>query len=578
MPVIPRAERRIDSPSNLNAPIQNLSVSDAAFGGGDAKSLGQAGQSLQRVSNAMTDHVLKLKKDRDDAWVSQSMSKLSTAFDDYSFGENGVYKASGESAVGVTTKAREDLQKYIDEISENSPGQDAAEIFKQRALNLKNSTQHSIARHESSQLQNWKISSGAENALAQSRRISAHWSWEPEKIERDFTDFVVPELEAVAKAKGVPAEKLIRAQREGLYNNIINQNIAAGATGKAEALLEKWSEDIAPENRTALTASIRDKKLNTEAESIANTIIASGAKYTEGHKQIEEIKDADLRKKAKAQYSAVWSDTKRAENLEKQELVNSAIVALESFPTLGEKFTHLNSMPRETPAQRAAYTAAKGAYNHAAKFDGVDPQTDPAAFERLGDKLIDGQRTSDKSLEGDPDWGLIAEPQRKFLKKQLEDSQGFKLLKFRFEQAQGSKYTKEGWLEFLKFAEPRVKETNRGKDEEFLQKLIDYWALNPAGERKDGGWSFGKKGVQSFTGIQDYGENMSLKEAAKKGHLNTWIPKISEIPQEDIAGIRAGFEQYPETRQAFIDAYGSEEAAIRGYYRDNMFNSQRGRN
>ena len=496
-------------------------------------------------------------------------------------------RLEGKDAKGAADSYREWFEKESKEISADLDNITQQDAFKAKSTIRRENSLNTLGNHEAVQLRQYKISvhdGELEHAYAdvitQFTKTVYASTGEADLAMADIEKGVVESYARTfkgldtdaARMKAIASLRVVRIQAAVDRNNI----------GEAERLLEKYADSLGPAYE-ATKDFVKTNSIGLEAENIA---FASFQKYKTGEMKADEIrtmlrdqlreKDPALYSKTLAAFNSYARTWKTEQVLMTQEAVNNSIVTMDSLPTLKDKFNFLAKLPKGTPAERAAFKSAQAQYNHAARFVGLDVQTDPTAFEKLSDGLIGGDITNVKALEGNPNYALVAKPQREFLKKQLKDSQGFKLLKFRFEQTMGKKYSREEWLNFLKFAEPVIKRTNRGKDEKLLQQLIDDWRSNSSGEIKGGGWSRGKPGVQKFFGLWDYGKNISLQQAARSGDLETWLPKLSEIPDADVDRIKAGFAAYPQVKQAFIEAYGSEEAALRGYYRDNRFSVKEG--
>lgn len=522
------------------------------------------------LSHALMRVGLKIKNDKDDAWVSKALATTSESYDAYTFGGGvagaGVYNRRGEDAVGSTKEANEVLQQSLDEIVAGAPSKEASQAFLNRARSMKIAALRNVTKHEMSEVHNWNVSSSTTNAASQMKALSKNFYETPELVEEGFTENVVPELERLAKLQGVPSDSFIEANRAKLYDNIITQNIAVGGKEGVELAadrLKRWGDDLTRDRRASLTTAIRTRKDNIAGQEKAEDLIARGVPHAGAMTEISKIENLEIRKVAKAMYNAHHSTQKQIERMEFLESVDSAYTDINGLAgDLAAQQLYISNMKIDTAVQRAVKVKATSLLNQYKSAKNMQAMTDPLSFDNAVEDIAFAEVTDPAEIVakyGDK----VTTGDLKKLEKLMTDAQSFKgrELHTAFSWAIGSNGEPELKLSegekrsrgaFVLWATEQSERTNRADDPGYAQKLADLWVLQGEVER-------------SFT--PGYGANRELGEAIRTGKEGDWLPGIGELEEKTTAQIQAIFTAHPEIKLRWLQEYeGDEELAIRAYY------------
>lgn len=560
MAVIPQYQRQIDTPLTLGAPKQSINAPMEAFGGTTAKDVGAMGDTAGKLGNAMAQIAVQQKEKEDSASLNAVTKKYLDWDRDY---QEGIYAVRGADAnLDLVTKSKDDRNAKIEELAGELRSPALGESLREKLLHTYNSGQTLTARHIRSQMEDWGKKSQAEVAQGHLDSLTdSAASMAPEEVEAGYAARVLPELAALAKLTGTPVEELIRKTKDDLYTNTVKQAIATGDHTRANSLLERWKDDIDAGTRASLTDNLRKKTIDDTAEDTAFNYykMLKGGKIAPetAHSQIDQIQDKDTRRATRKLFDAYERQWKFDHTQAVNDSIISSISALDglsgdlpSQQKFVQSFTGDPKVKHQLEARLNQYKAAGG----------MRPMTDAEAFGEATDQIISGQITTPEQI--DSMFGVkIEKTDREKLKTGLDKMQKMTTasLKVAFTKANGIEggveanltgSKKKNFGEFMLWATDKTKETNRGQEPEYLQKLADMWVLQGEGK---GGFALG------------YGTDMSFQDAAKSGKAKDWLPNMPD--GATLTQINELFAKNPEYKAAAVKKFGSEELAVRGYYK-----------
>jgi len=277
MPMIPQYARQIDTPLTLGAPKQSINAPIEAFGGATAKDVGAMGDTAGKLGNAMAQIAVQQKEKEDSASLNVVTKKYLDWDRDY---QEGVYAVRGADAnLDLVTKSKDDRNAKIEELAGELRSPALGEALREKLLHTYNSGQTLTARHIRSQMEDWGKKSQAEVAQGHLDSLTdSAASLAPEEVEAGYATRVLPELAALAKLTGTPVEELVRKTKDDLFANTVKQAIATGDHPRANALLERWKDDIDAGTRASLTDSLRKKTIDDTAYSLAKGAVGMDGK------------------------------------------------------------------------------------------------------------------------------------------------------------------------------------------------------------------------------------------------------------------------------------------------------------
>jgi len=568
MPLIPRYEQRDIGSLELRAPKQNLRMPSRNFQQTDV--LGGLLKEGAKLADTMFAVRQKKKQEADRAWVSEATAQLSDKFQIYEFGDEqnpGAYDQKGENTNGLLKRSKPVLQGYIDEIMQNAPSDQARTLFGEKANGLRVSTSRSLARHEQAETESWKNKAAEAELGAMEQDITRHWSDEPQEIEAKIAglDDVYKHM---AERQGKPVEEVKRESVSKVYEDVIKQNIAIGATDKAKDLLNRWTDKLDADTRIQITDVMRKKEIANKADDLSfnyyERLQAGQVSVRNARDEIRAIEDPDLRRATRRlfdsyarqhkQDAALWLSQHKVDIVDKIDAEQGNLVAQQRI---------VDELPEDTSHQRKVKATATIRLNRHKAAQGMRPMTDPEAYAEAELDIAKANITIPEQID-EKYTAEIEKADRDRLKRDLTVRQKVEKAKrveaytsaFGMEggvNAPLSKAQKRDYGEFSMWADKVLKETNRGNDPNYIQELADTWVLG--GERKS--W---------YTSKINYGEDVTLGKAIREGTVSTWLP---DMPSEDIvAGIKEKLDANPETKEVLSQKYGgNEELMIRAYHK-----------
>lgn len=566
MVAIPRFVRQRGTPREINIPKQSAQAPAGAFGENEARLLGAAGQVVSGLGENMAKQQAILTERRDTATANDAYVSMAEWAAGY---RNDVFSRRFGDAEGSAKGAKVDYNDQIQTLSKGmSPG--AAERFKTKSQNLYISEQRVIVQHEANQLKENEIRTTSGVLNSETKRVTNEAvSKEPEAIDKQINNFVVPAINDASALSDIPADEMLAKTKAAMYDDIISQAIARGNTERAKGLLDRWGDDLTEDKETQLIANLRKTEINNTAEDTAfdmyTDLHAGETTPTEINNEINKIEDQELRRSTRSKarsYVRQFNDEQAA--WVREETVDQLAQLDELAGDLPLQQSQVDSYLVENESQRKVKTQMNALLVRYKTAAGLRPMTDPGAYGEGVDAIINAEITTPEEI--DEKYGVtVSKSDRDNLKKSLQDAQKNqkRTLKIAYAQAKGIKGGPEAkfkgsrqddYGEFQVWAEAMSKESNRAQEPDYLQELADMWALEGERERRL---------------TPGYGVDTTFGDAVRSGTVDKFLPDTPD--DKSVSEIRVLLDNNPEEKQKWLNAYGGdEELVIRKLYQLNL--------
>jgi hypothetical protein len=566
MATIPEFKRQVGAPRAIDIPKQSAQAPAGAFGETNARILAAAGGVVTDLSEGMAKQQALLTERRDTATANDAYVSMAEWAAKY---RNEVFSDRYGDAEGSAKRAKDDYNTQIQTLSKGmSPG--AAERFKAKSQNLYISEQRVIVQHEANQLREHEARTTSEVLRTETDRVTNEAvSKEPEAIDRQINNFVVPAVQDASALSDIPQDELLATTKAAMYSDIINQSIARGNTERAKGLLDRWGDDLTEDEETRLITNIRKTEINNTAEDTAfdmyTDLQAGKTTPTEINNDINQIEDPDLKRatRAKARSYVQQFNAEQAAWVQ-QETIDQVGQLDERAGNLVSQQNLVDNYLVENESQRKVKTQMNARLVRYKSAEGLRPMTDPGAYADAEDAIISAEVTTPEEI--DERFGVSVEkPDRDDLKKDLEDTQKTQkeTLKIAYAQAKGIEGGSEirykgsrqkDYGEFMLWANSMAKESNRAQEPDYLQELADMWAL---------------KGERARRLTPGYGVDVTFGDAVRAGTVDKFLPDTPD--DKSVSELRTLLDSDPAEKQKWLNAYGGdEELVIRKLYQLNL--------
>lgn len=555
MPKIPVYERRFDERSvNLNAPMQNINAPADAFGAGNARALQGLGQNINELGRNLLAAAERRQKEEDELAVTKAYGDYHNRVSNYLVGDgspgSGAYGRLGGSALGLTKEAKEKLREMEREASAGlTPQQQQA--FGLKAMAVSRESLVGVARHESAERRKDLINTYQSVAKREADYALLNYT-DADKVNAGVAR-MEENLRLAAQYSGISpeqTEELVRLGKSDTVKNVALRYVKNGQYGVAREIMN--DDRMTGEDKARVMDALRPAEVADKADALAEMLTAKGFDKQSAQKYLmDNVEDLDVRRVAKQTFNALYATRKAEAAQARQEAIYNAMDQIDALEgNLAAQYKLLQSMP-EGPVK----AAASRRYREYAKFEGLDFMTSPDDFVDLQEAISVAEITTPQALREDPRAAKISAAKIKDLERQLQGKQKIDrdMLKASYLQAKGLQVmptgssTKADYYQFQLWADKMAADTNRADDPVFYQKLADAWTLK--GEKKGGGLF--------------YGANLDFRKGKDEP---TWLPDIPDEAAQ--TKVKEAFAAYPDMKREYIEAYGSEKLAMRGYYFD----------
>jgi hypothetical protein len=501
------------------------------------------GDSLGQLAQVMA----KINQRADQAHIDDAISQYIEWDTDYYINDISTRKGAGVST-DLIRETKEARQKKIDELAEGLSPRAQAELKRQLQREYL-SGQTSTAKHVRQEMEAYAIQAQGAKLSA---RIDSIYDLAPgldaQGIE-DRLSAAEADVEAYAQLKGIDPAESKRNLREQVHARVISDALATGNYSRAEMLLDRWGTEIAPNNRDTFKANIRKRRLSEEADVTAGNLISRGLGYNQAMESIDGISDIDLKDETKRRYKSLFADQKRQSTEELQDGyidTTDTVTDLVQQSGLSAAYDFVDNLPENTENERKIKKRARTVYGRWATAGGKSPATDPTAYDKLLDKIVFAEITSEKELRADADAVKVHNKDLNYLGKVLQGSQkvAVKDMQVAYSRAIGkfgdttvNEKERENRGQFMAWAADKIAETNRGDDPEYVQKLADLWVT-------EGRWSGAKWFIPDGGAKREFSDRITDERVG-----DNWIHPLAQDYYDQLS---------PTVRDTWLKAYGGD--------------------
>lgn len=356
----------------------------------------------------------------------------------------------------------------------------------------------------------------------------------------------------LARGQVKQAESLINGSKD-LLGARYDENLSRIVTAKKQAEAE-YKTQIAEQK------NLERENMFRQADNIADNFVKrlqAGDEAVDIQKEILSIEDKDLRRFVQSAYTP-WKEVIEAEA--QQEYQNRVLESrdfLNNSADIHEAYNYVNLLPENTPTEVKIKKQAQRDYSAIASHVGLKGSTDPNAFSDLSELIFKGQINSEQALMSNDLAFRINKQDMKKLADDLKESSTVKTadLKTAFISAYGLTPNKkfnnkqaQDFLDFTNFATKQIKDTNRAKEENYLQDLADTFVL-------------GAETTGSFFSV-GYGKNVTFGQAINDPNT---LPDLQGDEKLYIDNLFAKNVDFAKSWATKFD--GNMDLAKRAYYK-----------
>lgn len=156
MPKIQVAELMVRDGQLPNARVQ-VNADPMAFGVGQARAAERIGESLQSVGNLVHQRQMEFQKEQDQAKVLDASTRYQQEVNTLLYGEKGLMNKFGGEAVGITSKAAEEIQKIRERYSTGLGNPEQQRIFNNYATSSSMDISRELSKHEAKERRDYLI-------------------------------------------------------------------------------------------------------------------------------------------------------------------------------------------------------------------------------------------------------------------------------------------------------------------------------------------------------------------------------------------------------------------------------------
>lgn len=567
MPTIPRYDRAV-SPGSLPGAGGMPRAGAAAFN--PVQGIEKVGQGLQQAAESGDRVILDQQEEQNkrvatDAFVAASDQARTKRTEFRSL--------MGRDAAGVTQKADAYLGKVYQGVTKNM-NQRQQDLFDARWQNFRMSELGTLSMHEQDQ-QTKADNAADEAAIYGAAQDMAESYTNPAAVEAARGELEMS-VNNIARRNGMDAEtrdamlreKLSKANAATISRMLADDRVEDAATALEKAREAKEIEAAFDASATKIIDDKRDEKAGTDfGEELARGSKTSAQAMDAINAQFPD--DSQRAKYARAAFRS-WRAIEKSEQREAYLMnMTEAITNVDSMRgDMRGMQEYANSLPRGTADQIKVSDAARRRAEYYLKSGpGVDFETNVEAWGEMLDGITSGQLHTPSDIKEKYSTAFSAGDMKKAValldKAQKYTVQDLKnaYLGVLGKETLKSKKDKADFASFQRWMDGNLIQTNKGGDLKHYQEMAVAWFAG--GEVKGG------RGVLGW--FQDYGADVSLKEAILNNDTATWLPNV---PADKKAAILAKFNEVadPATGKTYRELWapytnGDDELAVRNYYR-----------
>ena len=221
----------------LGRPTMQANANAEMFRGGmDWRPLGQGVADVAKATAMIAEDVVRKE---DEARMLEAYTGLGQDLDPFLYGDNGIYNRQGERALGSVKEAKAFFDKEVEKRSKGL-STNAARGFAEKARQLRLATTHSIARHEGTEREKWRM--GNQVATVKMEEDTTLLNFGDDRQFADGMNRTMAEASRLADMQGRsgPDKEMVL---NTLQSSILSSRIQRlGETGDFDKAFQVWKD------------------------------------------------------------------------------------------------------------------------------------------------------------------------------------------------------------------------------------------------------------------------------------------------------------------------------------------------
>lgn len=369
-----KVPRLIPQQNIKNAPSpQAWAPGPEAFGGNIGAALSQSGREL-------TAHAEEMQREKDAIKGLDLTVKAQQRINNILYGEDGLMRAQGLNADGISNRFVEIYDEVIQEILEESENENQKMIVTQSMLRHMPGYQSQLAKHEAAELQNAKMAS-LQATLDSQVKIAVDARGDPETLAA-VTEDVERTVAAMAGHLGEEAVlKMVDDTMSKVHSNVISNLLVDDLAG-AKEYFEKYRDELDPGSRTKIEELIKNKEDVIENQALSEEIYARFGIDDEAGalKYIRENYEGEKEDKLLSRTQGMYVDARRIRAQREQQSYDWMYSVVGSAQTYTEALNAIDDSNLKEQHKRTLRNYAKDRFNVS---EGRTPKTSPETASRL---------------------------------------------------------------------------------------------------------------------------------------------------------------------------------------------------
>lgn len=369
-----KVPRLIPQQNIQNAPSpQAWAPGPEAFGGNIGAALSQSGREL-------TAHAEEMQREKDAIKGLDLTVKAQQRINNILYGEDGLMRAQGLNADGISNRFVEIYDDVIQEILEESENENQKMIVTQSMLRHMPGYQSQLAKHEAAELQNAKMAS-LQATLDSQVKIAVDARGDPETLAA-VTEDVERTVAAMAGHLGEEAVVQMIDETMGKVHANVISNLLVDDLAGAKEYFEKYRDELDPGSRTKIEELIKNKEDVIENQALSEEIYARFGIDDEAGalKYIRENYEGEKEDKLLSRVQGMYVDARRIRDQREQQSYDWMYSVVGNAATYSEALQAIEDSNLKEKYKRTLRNYAKDRFNIS---EGRTPKTSPETAARL---------------------------------------------------------------------------------------------------------------------------------------------------------------------------------------------------
>lgn len=328
-----------------------VSASAASFGAIEGQSISQLGQSITQVGSLLGQRAAEIQKEKDATKVFEAFTNASNESTSYMWDpRTGVLNQNGQNALGSFKKSDEDFNNISNKYADNLENDDQKAAFNKLWNRKQMALRDSIARHESTQFQEWRVneaSAMSNNAVNQAVLAAG----DPEILQQSMEQIRIAVYATYAGQSSDYKESIINNYYNTMHSGVINR-LAMTDYKQAKDYFEQFKEDMSPDKIKSAETTINTQENKQVSMQKSDEIWFGNDTNKARMAEADKITDNDMRSKVKTLLRSRDQDQKRIDAEQEQIIIKTTTEAIKGAGTLSNAITIANNLNTPSKIQR----------------------------------------------------------------------------------------------------------------------------------------------------------------------------------------------------------------------------------